>query len=133
MKSRSRISIQQTQRLKLTQGLAASIRILRSDALGLSRYLEEQAAENPQLVLSRPTGQDWLPRWTAALGSPDPGAEQAAAGASLMAHAFGLIAGLRLPARDARIAEALAEALEPSGWLGRPLTAIAAQTGATLP
>jgi RNA polymerase sigma-54 factor len=133
MKSRSRISIQQTQRLKLTQGLAASIRILRSDALGLSRYLEEQAAENPQLVLSRPTGQDWLPRWTAALGAPETGAEQAAAGASLMAHAFGLIAGLRLPARDARIAEALAEALEPSGWLGRPLTAIAAQTGATLP
>jgi RNA polymerase sigma-54 factor len=133
MKSRSRISIQQTQRLKLTQGLAASIRILRSDALGLSRYLEEQAAENPQLVLSRPAGQDWLPRWAAALGAPETGAEQAAAGASLMAHAFGLIAGLRLPARDARIAEALAEALEPSGWLGRPLTQIASQTGATLP
>jgi RNA polymerase sigma-54 factor len=133
MKSRSRISIQQTQRLKLTQGLAASIRILRSDALGLSRYLEEQAAENPQLVLSRPTGQDWLPRWTAALAAPDPGVEQAAAGASLTAHVFGMVAGLRLPARDARVAEALAEALEPSGWLGRPLTAIAAQTGATLP
>jgi len=133
MKSRSRISIQQTQRLKLTQGLAASIRILRSDALGLARYLEEQAAENPQLVLGRPTGQDWLPRWTAALGAADQGAEQAAAGASLMAHAFGLIAGLRLPAPQARIAEALAEALEPSGWLGRPLTWIATQTGATLP
>ncbi len=133
MKSRSRISIQQTQRLKLTQGLAASIRVLRSDALGLSRYLEEQAAENPQLVLTRPTGQDWLPRWTAALGAPEPGVEQAAAGASLMAHAFGLIAGLRLPPRDARIAEALAEALEPSGWLGRPVASIASLTGATLP
>lgn len=133
MKSRSRISIQQTQRLKLTQGLAASIQILRSDALGLSRYLEEQAAENPQLVLTRPTGQDWLPRWTAAFAAQGQGAEQAAAGASLMAHAFGLIAGLRLPAPEARIAEALAEALEPSGWLGRPPTEIAAGTGAPLP
>lgn len=132
MKSRTRISIQQTQRLKLTTGLATSIRILRSDAQGLSRYLEEQAAENPQLVLTRVAGQDWLPRWTQALGALDQDTDQAAAGASLMAHVFGLVAGLRLPAQEARIAEALAEALEPSGWLGRPLTWIATQVGASL-
>lgn len=132
MKSRTRISIQQTQRLKLTMGLATSIRILRSDAQGLSRYLEEQAAENPQLVLTRPAGQEWLPRWTSALGAQDLDTDQAAAGASLMAHAFGLVAGLRLGAREARIAEALAEALEPTGWLGRPLTWIATQVGAPL-
>lgn len=133
MKSRNRISIQQTQRLKLTQGLAASIKILRSDALGLSRYLEEQAAENPQLVLRRPGGQEWLPRWTTAFAAPEAGQEQAAAGASLIAHVFGLIDRLRLTAAEARIAEALAEALEPSGWLGQPLTRIAGRTGASLP
>lgn len=129
MKSRTRISIQQTQRLKLTLGLATSIRILRSDAQGLSRYLEEQAAENPQLVLTRPVSQDWLPRWTSALGAPDHSAEQSAAGASLMAHAFGLIDRLRLPPREARIAAALAEALEPSGWLGSPPDRIASRAG----
>lgn len=132
MKSRTRISIQQTQRLKLTMGLATSIRILRSDAQGLSRYLEEQAAENPQLVLTRPSGQDWLPRWTQALGALDRESDQAAAGASLMAHAFGLIAGMRMTPRETRIGEALAEALEPSGWLGRPLSWIATQVGASL-
>jgi RNA polymerase sigma-54 factor len=132
MKSRTRISIQQTQRLKLTMGLQASIRILRSDAQGLSRYLEEHAAENPQLVLTRPQGQDWLPRWKSVLGVSGEVPEQAAAGASLMAHVFGLISGLRLPAPEARIAEALAEALEPSGWLGRPLSWIATQSGARL-
>jgi RNA polymerase sigma-54 factor len=132
MKSRTRISIQQTQRLKLTMGLATSIRILRSDAQGLSRYLEEQAAENPQLVLTRPSGQDWLPRWTQALGALDRESDQAAAGASLMAHAFGLVAGMRMTPRETRIGEALAEALEPSGWLGRPLSWIATQVGASL-
>jgi len=135
MKSGARISIAQTQRLRLTTGLQTSIRILRSDALGLSRYLEEQAAENPQLVLTRPVVQDWLPRWSAVLvpgGAAGEAPEQAAAGASLIAHVTGLIAALQLPARAAAIAEALAEALEPTGWLGRPVEAIAARTGAAL-
>jgi RNA polymerase sigma-54 factor len=125
MKSRPCISIEQTQRLKLTVGLATSIRILRSDALGLARYLEEQAAENPQLVLARPVLQDWLPRWTSAWGGQETEAEPVAAGPSLIGHVTGQIAGLRLAPGDLRIAEALAEALEPSGWLGQPLPAIA--------
>jgi hypothetical protein len=50
MKSRNRITIQQTQRLTLTTSLATSMKILRSDAEGLSRYLDEQAAENPSLM-----------------------------------------------------------------------------------
>ncbi|AZL57860.1 RNA polymerase sigma-54 factor [Tabrizicola piscis] len=132
MKSRNRISIQQTQRLKLTMGLATSIRILRSDAQGLSRYLEEQAAENPQLVLTRASGQDWLPRWKSALGAGAEPPEQAAAGASLVSHVFGMIAGLDLSPREARIADALADALEPSGWLGQSPTAIAARIGVGL-
>ncbi len=129
MKSRNRISIQQTQRLKLTVGLATSIRILRSDAQGLARYLEEQAAENPQLVLTKPQGLDWLPRWTSALGASGEMPEQAAAGASLTAHILATIAALDLSPRETRIAEALADALEPSGWLGQTPAAIAARLG----
>jgi len=130
MKSRTRISIAQTQRLQLNLGLTASIRILQSDAIGLTRYLEEQAADNPHLVLTRTVAQDWLPRWTSVLRSqalPE-AAEHAAPGASLIGQVFALIASLRLSPREAAIAEALAEAIEPTGWLGQPLAAIAART-----
>ena len=133
MKSRNRISVEQTQRMALTTGLVTSIRILRADAAGLSRYLEEAAAENRQILLSQPQVQEWLPRWKSAFGGNPDQPEQAAAAPSLVSHVIGVIEALRLGPRDARIAEALAEALEPSGWLGRSLAAIAAQTGATLP
>lgn len=119
MKSRNRISVTQTQRMALTTGLATSIRILRADAAGLSRYLEEAAAENPQIILTKPQVQDWIPRWKSAFVSDAERPEQEAAGPSLIAHVLGLIDSLRLTAPEARIAMALAEALEPSGWLGR--------------
>ncbi len=130
MKSRSRITIQQTQRLTLTTTLAASIKILRADAEGLSRYLEEQAAENPSLVLSRPVAAEWTPRWKAALGQADGLREQEAAAPSLVSHAMALVERLRLAPREVKLAETLVEALEPSGWLGRPLAAIAREIGA---
>ena len=133
MKSRPRISIHQTQRLALTAGLATSIRILRADAAGLSRYLEEAAAENPQILLARPQVQDWIPRWKSAFGSDAERPEQAAAGPSLVSHVLGLIDSLRLNPVEARIAMALAEALEPSGWIGRSLASIAGQLGVGLP
>lgn len=44
----------------------------------------------------------------------------------------GLLAGLQLSGAEARLAEGLALALEPSGWLGRPLEALAAEAGLTL-
>jgi RNA polymerase sigma-54 factor len=129
MKQRNRISVQQTQRLTLTTTLAASIHILRADASGLSRYLEEQAAENPQLVLSQPVATDWTPRWKSALHAEGGTPDAAAAGPSLVAYALGLVDRLRLSARDGRVALALVEALEPSGWLGRDLPGIARETG----
>lgn len=131
MKSRSRITIQQTQRLTLTASLATSMKILRSDSEGLSRYLEEQAAENPSLVIARPINTDWTPRWRSAFGQDGAQPEAAAAAPSLAAHAMALVDRLRLQGRNARIAEALVEALEPSGWLGRPVSAIVKATGAT--
>lgn len=133
MKSRNRISVHQTQRMALTTGLATSIRILRADAAGLSRYLEEQAAENPQIILTRPQVQEWLPRWKSAFGSDAERPEQAAAGPSLVAHVLGLIEALRLGPTETRIAMTLAEALEPSGWIGRSLAAMAGQLGVGLP
>lgn len=130
--------MQQTQRLSLNTGLATAIRILRADAAGLSRYLEEQAAENPHLVLGQAPAGEWLPRWGDALlrnagaGHGD-APEVEAAGPSLVAHVMQTVDALRLPPREARIAETLVESLEPTGWLGRPLAAIAGQAGASLP
>lgn len=133
MKSRNRISVQQTQRMALTTGLATSIRILRADAAGLSRYLEEAAAENPQIILAKPQMQDWLPRWKSAFNTDAERPEQEAAGPSLVSHVLGVIEALRLTPADQRIAMALAEALEPSGWIGRTLPAIAGQLGVAVP
>lgn len=133
MKSRNRISVQQTQRMALTTGLATSIRILRADAAGLSRYLEEAAAENPQILLAKPQVQDWLPRWKSAFNTDAERPEQEAAGPSLVSHVLGVIEALRLTATDQRIAVALAEALEPSGWVGRSLPAIAGHLGVGVP
>ncbi|MGP3699016.1 RNA polymerase factor sigma-54 [Rhodobacter sp. NSM] len=123
MKSRQRISIAQTQRLQLNLGLTASIRVLNADAEGLTRYLEEQAAENPHIQLERVQATDWLPRWSGVLPRGAGGGQPqddttAAAGPSLMAHVMARIDRLfpRNPGR--RIAIALAEGLEPSGWLG---------------
>lgn len=131
MKSRSRITIQQTQRLTLTTSLATSIKILRSDAEGLSRYLEEQAAENPSLQLTRPAAIEWTPRWTSTFGQAVSLSEPAAAPPSLAAHAAALVDRLGLQGRSLRLAEAMVEALEPSGWLGRPIAAIAQAAGAS--
>ncbi len=132
MKSRTRISVHQTQRMALTTGLATSIRILHADAAGLTRYLEEAAAENPQIILTRPQVQEWLPRWKSAFGSDAERPEQEAAGPSLVSHVLGMIEALRLDPAEGRIALALAEALEPSGWIGRALPAIAGQLGVTV-
>lgn len=133
MKSRTRISVHQTQRMALTTGLATSIRILHADAAGLSRYLEEQAAENPQIMLTRPQVQEWLPRWKSAFGSDAERPEQEAAGPSLVSHVLDMIGSLRLDPGGTRIAMALADALEPSGWIGQSLPTIAGKLGVPVP
>ena len=127
MSQRPRIQVTQTQRLQLNTGLQAAIRMLRADAAGLTRYLEEQAAENPHLKLAPPPiPQEWLPRWSRVFqATPGDGPDPAAVGPSLMAHVLDAIdRRMRQPA-ERRIALALAEALEPSGWLGQTVPAIA--------
>ena len=126
-----RITVTQTQRLQLNLGLQAAIRLLRADAAGLTRFLEEQAADNPVLALSAPPVPmpgEWLPRWTRVFGASDAvTVEQAAVGPSLMAHVLSTIDRRITEPGERRIALALAEALEPSGWLGRPVPQIAAE------
>ena len=119
-----RIGLTQTQRLELNTSLQASIAILRTDAAGLTRYLEEQAAENPHLRLEPPPApglQDWLPRWAGVLGAGGGlggglglAAETADTSPSLMAHVMAAIEALHLGPKEQKIAVALAEVLEPS-------------------
>jgi RNA polymerase sigma-54 factor len=133
--ARQRIGLTQTQRLQLNPGLQQSIRLLQMEAGGLTRFLEEQAARNPFLVVEEPPvlPMIWLPRWSAAFaaarhgvaGQTDP--EMPAP--SLMAHVLSQIQALTRSARERQIALVLAEALEPSGWLGRPLADLARQAG----
>ena len=135
MKSRQRLTVTQTQTLSLTTGLLASINMLRTDAAGLTRYLEEHAAENPYLVLDRPVIVDWLPRWTGALGvggEPPSEDRDAAPAPSLIAHLMAEVDRLFPGGRARQIALVLAEAVEPSGWLGMPLAALAVDAKASL-
>lgn len=124
------IKVTQSQRLHLNMGLQASIRLLRADAAGLTRYLEEQAAENPAIRLdyARPAPGDWLPRWSGVLprSATDMAERIEAAAPGLIAHVMAQVAGLGLTPAESRIALSLVEALEPSGWLGAPVATIAA-------
>lgn len=129
MKSRARIGVTQSQRLHLSLGLSASLRLLRADAAGLTRYLEEQAAENPALILQPPPPGDWLPRWQGAFAGTSGAEAMASAPPGLMAVVMAQIAAMGLSPPEADIALALVEALEPSGWLGRDTAGIAADLG----
>lgn len=120
MRERQTIHLTQTQRLGLNASMQASISVLRADAAGLTRYLEEQAAENPHLKLGpAPEPQEWLPRWTGIFAPQGLGGlELANPSPSLTAHVLAQVEVWGLSRVEARIAMALIEALEPSGWLG---------------
>lgn len=134
MAAKQRIAVTTTQRLHLSTALQSSLRLLKADAAGLTRYLEEQAAENPALQLGPPPPGDWLPRWDSMFRGTDPPPDTAATAAppSLMAHVTAWIDSQPFPPAEARIALALTEALEPSGWLGQPLPRIAREIASPL-
>ncbi len=121
--------------MALNTGLVAAIQTLRADAMGLTRYLEEAATANPALVLQPAALQphEWLPRWTIAFDGPAPQDVIAAASPSLMAHVMAFITTAVAAPRDRIIALRFAEALEPSGWISRPVAAIAAEATCSLP
>ncbi len=139
MSTRPRIEIRQTQRLALNANLQTSIEILRADAASLTRYLEDQAADNPLLnvVHVAPSIGEWLPRWQGFIGqssahSSDGMADIANPAPGLIAHVMAGIKALDLGPQDRRIALSLTEALEPSGWLGRSLPQVATDCAATV-
>jgi RNA polymerase sigma-54 factor len=124
------ISLSQRQRLQLNTGLQTAITLLRMDAGGLTRYLEEQAERNGFLAVEAPPLDPaaWTPRWTTAFhatGGEVP--DTAQPGPSLMAHVLSQIETVTRSERERGIAQVLAEAIEPSGWLGRPLSELAAE------
>lgn len=134
MKPASHLGVRQTQtqRLALNTRIMTSLAVLRADAAGLTRFLEEQVAQNPHLRLippPAPMAAEWLPRWSQVLGSGGSDALEFAQSASpsLMGHVTERIELMFRPGRNRHIAFAFAEALEPSGWLGRPLAALAAE------
>ena len=134
MRSRNRILIAQTQRLSLNSSLSMAIEVLRADATSLTAFLEEKAAEIPALVVSAPVQRDWRPRWSDAFSRPGlPGERRSTSGPgpSLFAHVQKRIGQLKLPAAQRRIADTLAMALEPSGWLGVSLARIAEESAAS--
>lgn len=141
--SRPAPRLTQSQKLRLNVGLATSIRVLRFDASGLTRYLEEQAAENPHLSLApAPVAPgEWLPRWQTAFAEhgmgradqPDFAAMLQAPSVGLIEHVTRQIERLFPSGRTRALAFGLMNALEPSGWLGQPLPMLAAQIGCSVP
>lgn len=109
---------------RLTTAMTQTIALLALPQSDLVWRLAAAAANNPALRLRPPTGAGWLP----ATLDPD---GISAPGDSLMAHVLGQIAGLNLSGVEQVIALALAEALEPTGWLGIPVTRIARGCGTT--
>jgi RNA polymerase sigma-54 factor len=136
MSQRPRLKVTTTQRMSLNTSLVTAIQTLRADAIGLTRYLEEAAAANPALVLEQPSllPQEWLPRWTPALGLAPAatGLQAEAAAPGLIAHVMAHVASRLTSPRSREIALGFVEALEPSGWLGRPVSAISADLGCAL-
>ena len=126
----------QTQTLRLNATLATSIRVLRFDATGLVRYLEEQADRNPglRLVPHRPDPAVWTPRWRSAFAAGGRGDQDVSQWlvdrpAGLVSHAMAQADRLVPRGAPRRIAHHLIEALEPSGWLGRSPEALASDAG----
>jgi RNA polymerase sigma-54 factor len=133
MTTRPRLTITTTQRLALNTTLSTSLNMLKADAAGLTRYLEEAASENPSLIVIPAERQpnDWLPRWTGAF-APASADMAAAAAPGLIAHVMA-DSGQRIRTVAQRaIALHFIEALEPSGWLGRPLADIARDAGCSI-
>jgi RNA polymerase sigma-54 factor len=127
------------QSARMNASLSSAIRVLRFDATGLTRYLEEQAAENPFVTLQTyiPPARDWAFKWRSAfatsgdrgdlsefVASPAPG---------LMAHVTIEAERLFPPGAQRQAAGGFLLALEPSGWLGRPLEDLATEAGISVP
>ena len=114
------LRITQSQRLATTAQMRLSLDVLTMSSGALAEFLSAEAATNPFVRLRWPMGA------TPADALPDRPAET-----GLYAHVLDQVQ-LCLPAGRARaIAVAFLDALEPSGWLGQPVAAIALAAACT--
>jgi len=140
--TRSGLELRQTRRLAMTVELRRAIGLLHLDNAALTTHLAAVARRNPALLVTAavlPAGHRG-PR----AGPPAPvvgaggrtdlaEATLAQPGEGLCGHATGQVALLLREPADRLIGLALAEALEPSGWLGLPISDIARRSGHSLP
>lgn len=116
----------------VTAELQQAIALLNMSNGELASYLSEVAEENPFLETDRPAPVlPPLPRGVAASGDAiDRIALFAQAqDASLYAHAAQAADAMFRNPADRKVAAAFIDALEPSGWLGEPVEAVALRTG----
>ncbi len=126
----------QRQSLVVTAQLQQAIQLLQMGNSDLQSFIEGQAEENPFLELGLPKSpapRDLaLPSQARTSGDDDwdrIGQLAADPGPSLYAHASAEVARLDLTPADRLLAGLFLDALEPSGWLGQSVCAIAERAG----
>ncbi|SPF80098.1 RNA polymerase factor sigma-54 [Pseudoprimorskyibacter insulae] len=123
-------NLSQRQSMVMTAQLQQAICLLQLSNLDLRAYLESEAEENPFVdVAGGETAQHrdlGLPMSRGAASDFDYISDRAEAPApSLYTHVSGQFDVMFTNPRDRMVAEQFLEALEPNGWLGEPLEAIA--------
>lgn len=126
------------QSMVVTAQLQQAIVLLQMGNNDLQSFIESQAEENPFLELGVPAAAlrplPSLPSSQRSHAASDDDWDRMAnladdQGVSLYSHAAREIERLHLAAPDRAVADVFLEALEPSGWLGQPVAAVAAQAG----
>lgn len=132
MRGTNTFGLRQTASQRMTQALQRAMTLLQMDNAELAGALVTEAAVNPclrvELPFATPKSGSGPPRWRPSPFSATEGAGErlAAPEASLYGHVTTQIGILFGGQRERAIALAFAEALEPSGWLGTTVEAIAA-------
>jgi RNA polymerase sigma-54 factor len=129
-------SLSQRQSLVVGQQLRQAIVLLQMGNPELQSFIEQQAEENPFVELA-PTRAAPAPIQQGMAGGRGDDVDQIAAladtrGPSLYTHVANQIAALGLTEAEIELATVFVDALEPSGWLGASLDAIAARAGVDL-
>ena len=103
--------------LKVSAQLCTGAELLRMTNDEMARHLTREAARNPFLRVS------------AGVSPVSPGENMVGQGESLHAAVLRQVFSTFAEADEIRAAVALTEALDPTGWLGRPVERIAAEVG----
>ena len=128
--------IGQRQSLVMNAQMQQAIHLLQMSNLDLRAVIEREAEENPFVEVGSPRpdaapGSVALPRGPRAASEDmtDLGNRIAAPDLSLYAHVSAQFDIMFTTPRERMIADMFLEALEPNGWLGEPLSALADRAG----